>query len=358
MNQILNSAAALHAGKMKKHFIEDGLINDFIDWLMLDAAVIAAHKKGEASYTFKKVVKAEDVVLNYPRTIQPLKKFFLPPKEELLSFNLKKNDFNKVEIKNEKKIFFAIHSYEMQSILRLDFNMMQGNPESNYLTRRENSTFIGISFEPDEYHFSKSVGIEIEEMEGFALYMNKVENGYNVYVVNDEGQALMDGFGKAPIIETNGKFEEKDFYAKIRYHYNRLPKIFDHVYKSKVWDKVAQKCLGCGTCNLLCPTCYCFDVRDEVELDIAEGKRERTWDSCMINPFAEVAGGENFRDYLSGRTRHRLYRKFKYITEKSGKLQCVGCGRCSKYCPAGISMTEIVNDLINEYQDIQSKPTI
>ncbi len=358
MNQILNSNAALQAEKMKKYFMDEVEIYDFITWLKQDAAVIAAHKKGETSYTFKKVEKAEDVILDYPRTIQPLKKFFLPPKEELLSFNLKENSYNKAEIKSEKKVFFAIHSYEMQSILCLDYNMAQGNPESNYVTRRENSTFIGISFKPDDYHFSKSVGIEIEDMEGFVLYLNKVENGYTVYVVNNEGQTIIDGFGKAKPLETNGKFEQKDFHAKIRYHYNRLPKIFDHVYKSKVWEETAKRCLGCGTCNLLCPTCYCFDVSDEIELDVESGKRERVWDSCMLNPFARVAGGENFREYLSHRTRHRLYRKFKYITEKSGKLQCVGCGRCTKYCPAGISMTEIVNNLINEYQDIQSKPTI
>ncbi len=358
MNQILNSAAALQAEKMNKYFMDDKLISDFIDWLRHDATVIAAHKKGESSYTFKKVENVAEVVLDYPRTIQPLKKFFLPSKEELLSFNLQKNNFDKVSIKSEKKVFFAIHSYEMQSILRLDFNMAQGNPESNYLTRRENSTFVGISYEPDEYHFAKSVGIEIEDMEGFSLYLNKVENGYNVYVVNDEGQALIDGFGKASSLQSNGKFEEKDFYAKIRYHYNRLPKVFDAVYKAKVWDKVAQKCLGCGTCNILCPTCYCFDVTDEIELDVVGGKRERSWDSCVLHPFARVAGGENFREFLSHRTRHRLYRKFKYITEKSGRLQCVGCGRCTKYCPAGISMTGIVNDLINEYQDMQSKQTI
>jgi len=358
MNQIHNSNAALNAEKMKKYYMDESMIKDFLSFMLKDSSVIAPHKKGDVSFTFKKVEDVNDVVLDYPRTIQPLKKFFLPPKEDLLSFNITKNNFTKPDIKSEKKIFFAIHSYEMQSIHRLDYNMTYGNPESNYLIRRENSIFIGISFKPDEYHFSKSVGIEIEEMDGFSLFFNKVETGYNIYVVNNEGQTLIDGFAKAKLLEANGKFEDKEFLAKIRYHHNRLPKIFDHVYKSKVWDKVAEKCLGCGTCNLLCPTCFCFDVSDDVALDMAEGKRERIWDSCMLNPFAEVAGGENFREYLSGRTRHRLYRKFKYITEKSGNLQCVGCGRCSKYCPAGISMTEIVNDLINEYQDIQSKPTI
>jgi sulfhydrogenase subunit beta (sulfur reductase) len=358
MSQKQNSKTVLQAAEMKKYFMDEPLVRDFISYLMQDTSVIAPHKKGDVSYSFNEVKDVNEVVLDYPRTIQPLKKFFLPPREELLSFNLKENRFNEARIVTEKKIYFAIHSYEMQSVKRLDYNLTQGNPESNYLMRRENAVFIGISFEPDEYHFSKSVGIDIENMDGFVLYFDKVETGYNVYAVTDEGQYLIDGFGKAEVLETDGGFEEKEFKAKIRYHYNRLPAVFNFVYESKVWEKVAEKCLGCGTCNLLCPTCYCFDVNDEVALDMAEGTRERSWDSCMINPFAEVAGGENFREYLSGRTRHRLYRKFKYITEKSGNLQCVGCGRCSRYCPAGIRITEIVNDLINDYQESQSKPTI
>ena len=150
----------------------------------------------------------------------------------------------------------------------------------------------------------------------------------------------------------------KHFSAKIKYHYNRLPQVFEYVYQSKVWDKVAEKCVGCGTCNLLCATCYCFDVHDEVDLNVIDGKRERFWDSCMLHPFAEVAGGENFRDKLSLRTRHRLYRKFKYITEESGELQCIGCGRCSRYCPAQINIVDIINDLIEDYTEQQEKQVI
>ena len=78
----------------------------------------------------------------------------------------------------------------------------------------------------------------------------------------------------------------------------------------------------------------------------------------MLNEFAEVAGGENFRNTLSSRTRHRLYRKFKYITQLSGELHCVGCGRCSRYCPAGIDIVAILNELIKDYQRQQETSTV
>ena len=344
----------------KKYFFDQDTSKKFLEYLISKGTVFAPHKKGENSFSFEKVENTDDVIFNYPRTIQPLKKFFLPAREKLFSFNLKENTFAEAEMVKEKKIFFGIHSYEMQSILRLDYSFKKGNPEPNYLSKRENACFIGISFAPDPWHFSKSVGIEIEKLEGFCLFFEPVENGHLVFEVNATGREMLSEFGAGSLVDTLIDFEitDKNFKAKIKYHYNRLPQVFEYVYKSKVWDKVAEKCVGCGTCNLLCATCYCFDVRDEIDLNMTDGKRERFWDGCMLNTFAEVAGGEDFRGKLSGRTRHRLYRKFKYITEESGELHCVGCGRCSKYCPANINIVDIINDLIVDYNEQQEKQVI
>jgi sulfhydrogenase subunit beta (sulfur reductase) len=336
---------------MKRYYFDQLTTNKFVEFLMSQAELIAPHKKGDTSYSYEVVTSDADIVYNYPRTIQPLKKYFLPPRETLLSFDSEKNEFNKADIESTNRIFFAIHSYEMQGIKRLDYSFTKGNPEYNYLKRRENSIFIGISFNPDKWHFTKSVGIAIEDLEGFSLYFEPVENGFLVFEVDDIGKELIRKFGNGFSLDVPIEFEvrKKEFQAKIKFHYNRLPRVFEHVYKSKVWSDVANKCVGCGTCNLLCSTCYCFDVKDELEIEVSKGKRDRFWDGCMLNEFAEVAGGENFREKLSNRTRHRLYRKFKYITDISGELNCVGCGRCSKYCPVNISIVEIINDLIEEY---------
>lgn len=314
--------------------------------------VHAPHHKGDVSYAFEPVCDAEKVVLDYPRTMLPLKKYFLPPTEKLLDFNLETPGFTPVEIEAEKSVYFGVHSYEMQSILRLDHNMLSRNAESNYLKRRENAVFVGISFEPDEYHFSESVGISVETLDGFDLFLNKIDENYQVIVVSETGEELLKGFAK--LDECEGvESPERKFTNRLRYHYNRLPKVFEDAYNSEVWNKVAEKCVGCGTCNLVCPTCFCFDVKDEVAVSAKEGTRARNWDSCMLSTFAEVAGGENFREKNSARTRHRLYRKFKYITDEEGLPWCVGCGRCTAYCTAGISITNIVNELIREHEDDQ-----
>ncbi len=343
---------------LKHYFFNESDVREFIDFIMTKAEVIAPHKKGEKSHSFEITENAENVILDYTRTMQPLKKFFLPPVETLMSFKIDSNEFQEETIAIKKRIFFGIHSYDMQGVHRLDYSFEKGKAESNYFQRRENCLFIGISYKPDEYHFAKSVGIDIEETDGFALFFLKVENGYLVFIVTDEGEALIREFGGGKLIDEPVKIDKQEHQTKIKYHYNRLPQVFEHVYDSKVWEHISEKCVGCGTCNLLCSTCYCFDVRDEIELNANDGKRQRFWDGCMLNAFAAVAGGENFREKLSSRTRHRLYRKFNYITKSSGELHCVGCGRCSKYCPADINIVKIINALIEDFSGQQKKQAI
>lgn len=314
--------------------------------------VFAPHRKGDVSFTFKEVDDPHEVVLDYNRTLLPLKKFFLPPVEKLLDFSLEQPGFDPVEIDMEERVYFAVHSYEMQSVLRLDHNMLVRSPEANYFKRRQKTHFVGISYDPDEFHFGESVGIPVEATEGFDLFLNKIDENYQLIVVTEFGEEMLKGF--KDLSECGGvESPERKFKKRLRYHYNRLPKVFDDAYNSEVWNKVADQCVGCGTCNLVCPTCYCFDVKDEVNISAKDGSRQRNWDGCMLMSFAEVAGGENFREKNSQRTRHRLYRKFKYITDQEGLPWCIGCGRCTAFCPAGISLTDIVNDLIQEHEDEQ-----
>lgn len=323
-----------------------------IDHLRGYGEVIAPHHKGDVSYTFKTVQDSKDVVLDYNRTLLPLKKMFLPPVEKLMDFSLKDGNYTSNEVPVEPRVFFGVHSYEMQSILRLDHNMLDGNAESNYFNRRKSSRFVGISFDPDEFHFSESVGIAIEEMEGFDLFLNKVDDDYQLYVLTDKGAKLMKGFANLEKVEPE-IVDGRSFKKRIRYHYNRLPRVFQYSYQSKVWSDVADRCVSCGSCTLTCPTCFCFDVSDHVTVTAEDGMRQRNWDSCMLTNFAEVAGGENFREKTVNRTRHRLFRKFKYITDDEGLPWCVGCGRCTAFCPAGISLVDIVNELIQEDEKAQ-----
>ena len=132
---------------------------------------------------------------------------------------------------------------------------------------------------------------------------------------------------KAPVIE--------DITEKLR-------GMFEH----PLWEDIHQRCLGCGVCTYLCPTCYCFDIQD-IPSGHGQGTRIRSWDSCMFSSFTLQASGHNPRSSLKQRLRQRIMHKFNYFVENYGVLGCVGCGRCIKNCPAGIDIREIIQHILS-----------
>ena len=128
-----------------------------------------------------------------------------------------------------------------------------------------------------------------------------------------------------------------------------LPGLLARSYDHPIWGERAAQCFSCGSCTMVCPTCYCFNVEDQVVWDLQQGERVRTWDSCQLHNFAEVAGGHNFRRNAEERFRHRFYRKGKYLWDRMQQIACVGCGRCITACPAKIANpVEVYNALLEE----------
>ena len=331
---------------MAQYFLERERIVDFVAHLMGQMPVYAPHRKGQKSFAFARASAAVDVVLDYSRTMLSVKKFFLPPKEELLNFDLTANAAELSEPQPGDAIFLGVHSYDLAAVHRLDYNFAEGNAERNYLTRRQGAVFVGVSFEPDRWHFSGSLGIEANDPTGSDVFLTKLMDGYVVEDFTPAGQTLLAGFDLPP--HEAGKPAPPQFQQHIYVPQVRLGDVMTASYDHPVWQETTEKCVGCGTCNLVCPTCYCFNVEENVDITATRGNRERSWDGCMLRSFTEVAGGEVFREDLAARQRHRVFRKFKYISDETGEPWCVGCGRCTAACTAGISIVNIVNRLVGD----------
>jgi NAD(P)H-flavin reductase len=106
------------------------------------------------------------------------------------------------------------------------------------------------------------------------------------------------------------------------------------------WDAIAERCLACANCTLVCPTCFCTGVNIESDLDGHESTANRTWDSCFTAGFAQVAGGGSFRPRHRDRYRQWLTHKFGTWWDQFGTSGCIGCGRCVAWCPVGIDVRE------------------
>lgn len=108
--------------------------------------------------------------------------------------------------------------------------------------------------------------------------------------------------------------------------------------ESPHWEDVASRCLACGNCTLVCPTCFCTSVDDETDLTGNEASRVRHWDSCFTGDFSYLHGG-SVRSSISSRYRQWATHKLASWHDQFGSSGCVGCGRCIAWCPAAIDIT-------------------
>jgi ferredoxin len=105
------------------------------------------------------------------------------------------------------------------------------------------------------------------------------------------------------------------------------------------WDEVAQRCLSCGNCTMVCPTCFCTTVADHRDLTGTSAERVRTWDSCFTLDFSYLHGG-SVRSTVRSRYRQWMTHKLAHWFDQFGTSGCVGCGRCITWCPVGIDITQ------------------
>jgi ferredoxin len=122
-----------------------------------------------------------------------------------------------------------------------------------------------------------------------------------------------------------------------------LKELLDKNLEHPQWNDVAKRCLSCGNCTMVCPTCFCSTVTDSTDLSGKKATRVRQWESCFTHQFSYTTAGP-VRNSIRGRYRHWLRHKLGTWQEQFGRIGCVGCGRCITWCPVGIDLTaEVAN---------------
>lgn len=134
-----------------------------------------------------------------------------------------------------------------------------------------------------------------------------------------------------------------------------LPGLLRQVREHPRWDDVAQRCLSCANCTMVCPTCFCSSVSEVSDLTGDHIERERQWDSCFNIAFSHTAGG-TVRNDIRSRYRQWLTHKLSFWHEQFDASGCVGCGRCITWCPVGIDLRDEVAALREPTMDHRSLP--
>ncbi|MEW6358798.1 MAG: 4Fe-4S dicluster domain-containing protein [Planctomycetota bacterium] len=344
---------------MTVKILEKKDLNRFVEGLMKETNVFGVtKKKGTTRFDFAKLESPDDLCLDYDVTLVSPKKYFTPQEETLLNFTRGDKPTVASVVEAQETVIIGIHPYDLKAIGQMDKVFSDGNRDENYLKKREASILIGVDMtRASEKAFCASMDSAVVE-EGFDLMLTDIGGGYTVTVGTDKGAQLLkkyaavrDATDKEIAARDKAREKAKRLFGdrKLNMPCTDLPELLKGKERHPVWHLKAEKCLSCGSCNLVCPTCYCFDVKDETDLHLKEGRRYRVWDGCLLEDFAAVGSGENFREERAARYRHRFYRKGQYLYQKYGDIACVGCGRCAKACLPDIAdPVEVYNTLKEE----------
>ena len=333
--------------------------NDFVLKLALIQTVVAPVKKGEKNYAFQEVTKGDEVALHYIPTILPSKKYFMPQQETIMKFNKSKFEWTPV-LESKEMVIFGVHTCDLAGIQCLNMVFTDKSKDINYIVRKDKITIIGFECNAycDEYASCAAMDNHIPKG-GYDLFFTELKSDFIIHINTEMGEKIVEEislFSKAKDVHLkeleNLRVEKrKIFKNEFNVEPSDLKGVFDSSFNSKVWEDIGDKCVSCGNCTNVCPTCYCFDIKDEMNLDFNTGSRVRVWDSCQNEDFAKVAGGESFREERANRQKHRYMRKFNYPVDKYSRYFCTGCGRCSRTCMAKINLKETVNVLAKEKND-------
>lgn len=286
--------------------------------------------------------------LDYVTTILPPKKLFYPPVGTLFRFHREQGVIDEPAAPERPLALFGVHPCDVAALGLLD-RVMDGGEfrDPEYREKRDRTLIVALNCSrPGKYCFCTSFGTGPAAESGYDLALTELDGRYLVEAGTERGKELVERLnlpaaGQADLEEKEARTRAAREAMRRQIRTENLPGTLDRQYDHPIWEQLKNSCLSCGSCTVVCPTCYCFNVWDRVNLDLATGERRISWDSCQLVDFSLVAMGHNFRGDRAARIKQRIYHKLDYWPRQYGAFGCVGCGRCASSCIKHIDIAEI-----------------
>jgi ferredoxin len=349
-------------------FVQKEKLNDYLNELSKNSVVYAPCLEGE-TVLFRTFGSGSRLCLDRP-SHNPPKMAMLPQSETLFTFNFKKDaeDTKKMFVELDAKMDFP------QTVIfggrpcdAKGFNIYDrvykdtDTPDPYYKGRREKTVLATLCCSsPSPGCFCVGVGGGPADSEGSDVLITEFDKGYFLEAITEKGKALLN----APQVENGTSYaddahkKQAEFHKLVKNPFSGegLPEVNREIFDTdEFWEKSVSKCLSCGACTYLCPTCYCFNITDEQSLN--NGERIRSWDGCMFTHFTLEGSGHNPRPTKFKRFKNRVGHKFVYYPEKfNGVIACCGCGRCIRHCPVSVDISEIVSNLNSNFELANASP--
>ncbi|MCS7315170.1 MAG: 4Fe-4S dicluster domain-containing protein [Bryobacterales bacterium] len=298
--------------------------------------------------------REDDALFGYNLGPQSWKRFLHPPVLRILAAEKSNGEFRILPPLDRppRYAFLGVRACELAAIAVLDRVLLEDAfPEPNYLARRSELVVIAVQCtRAAPTCFCASMGTGPGVRSGFDIALTELGEGFLAQAGSERGRGLIESVEHEPASEDLIRQAEEavaDVAARLvrRIETQDLARRLQQALESPHWDDVARRCLACGNCTMVCPTCFCTTVEDTSTVPCDRVERWRKWDSCFTESFSYIHGG-SVRTSVRARYRQWLTHKLSWWVDQFDMFGCVGCGRCITWCPAKIDLTQEVSKVV------------
>ena len=313
--------------------------------------------------------KNHERLFDYVVGPQSVKKYLFPSFQKLWGANKSKDGFNTndADEKRPKLALLGIRPCELAAIEIQDKIFSDGPyKDPHYNKARKQTLIMAVNCaNPGGTCFCESMGTGPKAISGYDLALTEIyEGGKHWFLINvgsNSGSEIAQEIKLRQANDSEKKAAEETMAQSSKkmgrsLNTANVKELLYRNFDNPIWEKIADRCLTCGNCTMVCPTCFCSSAEDTSNLPNTQAERWRKWDTCFSVDYSYIHGG-SIRQTARARYRQWMMHKLSYWVDQFGVSGCVGCGRCITWCPVGIDITEEAR-AIRESELAKAKTTV